>query len=46
VIFYTRDLGRAFSVSGALEYGLAGINEGLITTELAPFGAVKESGAG
>jgi len=44
--FYTRDLGRAFRVSEALEYGLVGINEGLITTEVAPFGGVKESGVG
>ncbi len=44
--FYTRDLGRAFPVSEALEYGLVGINEGLITTEVAPFGGVKELGLG
>ncbi|HJW80042.1 MAG: NAD-dependent succinate-semialdehyde dehydrogenase [Microvirga sp.] len=44
--FYTRDLGRAFRVSEALEYGLVGVNEGLITTEVAPFGGVKESGVG
>jgi succinate-semialdehyde dehydrogenase / glutarate-semialdehyde dehydrogenase len=44
--FYTRDLGRAFRVSEALEYGLVGINEGIITTEVAPFGGVKESGMG
>ncbi|MEX0853245.1 MAG: NAD-dependent succinate-semialdehyde dehydrogenase [Bauldia sp.] len=44
--FYTRDLARAFRVSEALRYGLVGINEGLITTEVAPFGGVKESGAG
>jgi succinate-semialdehyde dehydrogenase/glutarate-semialdehyde dehydrogenase len=44
--FYTRDLGRAFRVSEALEYGLVGVNEGLITTEVAPFGGVKESGLG
>ncbi len=44
--FYTRDLARAFRVSSALKYGLVGINEGLITTEVAPFGGVKESGMG
>ena len=44
--FYTRDLGRAFRVSEALEYGLVGVNEGLISTEVAPFGGVKESGLG
>ena len=44
--FYTRDLGRAFRVSEALKYGMVGVNEGLITTEVAPFGGVKESGMG
>jgi succinate-semialdehyde dehydrogenase / glutarate-semialdehyde dehydrogenase len=44
--FYTRDLGRAFRVAEALKYGMVGINEGLITTEVAPFGGVKESGMG
>jgi succinate-semialdehyde dehydrogenase/glutarate-semialdehyde dehydrogenase len=44
--FYTRDLGRAFRVSEALKYGMVGVNEGLITTEVAPFGGVKESGIG
>jgi succinate-semialdehyde dehydrogenase / glutarate-semialdehyde dehydrogenase len=44
--FYTRDLGRAFRVSEALDYGIVGINEGLVTTEVAPFGGVKESGMG
>jgi succinate-semialdehyde dehydrogenase/glutarate-semialdehyde dehydrogenase len=44
--FYTRDLGRTFRVSEALEYGIVGVNEGLITTEVAPFGGVKESGLG
>ena len=44
--FYTRDLGRAFRVSEALQYGMVGVNEGLITTEVAPFGGVKESGMG
>jgi succinate-semialdehyde dehydrogenase/glutarate-semialdehyde dehydrogenase len=41
---YTRDVGRVFRVSEALEYGMVGINSGLISTELAPFGGVKESG--
>ena len=44
--FYTRDLARAFRVSSALKYGLVGVNEGLITTEVAPFGGVKELGMG
>lgn len=44
--FYTQDLGRAFRVSERLQYGLVGVNEGLITTEVAPFGGVKESGLG
>jgi succinate-semialdehyde dehydrogenase/glutarate-semialdehyde dehydrogenase len=44
--FYTRDLGRAWRVAEALEYGMVGINEGLISTEVAPFGGVKESGIG
>ena len=44
--FYTQSLGRAFRVSEALEYGLVGVNEGIITTEVAPFGGVKESGVG
>ena len=43
---FTRDLGRAFRVSGALEYGMVGVNDGIITTEVAPFGGVKESGLG
>ncbi len=43
---YTRDLGAAFRVSGALEYGLVGVNESLISTCEAPFGGVKESGMG
>lgn len=43
---YTRDLGTAFRVSEALEYGLVGINESLISTCEAPFGGVKESGMG
>jgi succinate-semialdehyde dehydrogenase/glutarate-semialdehyde dehydrogenase len=44
--FYTADLGRAFRVSEALDYGIVGINEGLVTTEVAPFGGFKESGMG
>ncbi len=44
--FYTRDLARAFRVAEALEYGMVGVNEGLITTEVAPFGGWKESGLG
>ncbi|MFD1694606.1 NAD-dependent succinate-semialdehyde dehydrogenase [Roseibium aestuarii] len=44
--FYTKDLGRSFRVMEALEYGLVGVNEGVITTEVAPFGGVKESGMG
>ncbi len=43
---YTRDLGRAWRVSEALEYGLVGVNESLISTCEAPFGGVKESGYG
>lgn len=43
---YTSDLGRAFRVSEALEYGLVGVNEGLISTEVAPFGGFKQSGMG
>ena len=44
--FYARDVGRIWRVSGALEYGIVGVNEGLISTEVAPFGGVKESGLG
>jgi succinate-semialdehyde dehydrogenase/glutarate-semialdehyde dehydrogenase len=44
--FYTRDLGRAFRVGEALEYGLIGINEGVISTAVAPFGGMKTSGLG
>jgi len=44
--FYSRDLGRVWRVSEALEYGMVGINTGLISTEVAPFGGVKESGLG
>ena len=44
--FYTRDLGRSWRVGRALEYGIVGINTGLISTAVAPFGGVKESGMG
>ena len=44
--FYARDLGRVFRVAEALEYGMVGINTGIIATEVAPFGGVKESGIG
>ncbi len=44
--FYTRDLARAWRVSEQLEYGMVGLNTGLISTEVAPFGGVKESGVG
>lgn len=44
--FYSRDLARTFRVTEALKYGMVGVNEGLITTEVAPFGGVKESGVG
>jgi succinate-semialdehyde dehydrogenase/glutarate-semialdehyde dehydrogenase len=43
---YTRDLARSWRVSEAIEYGIVGINTGLISTEVAPFGGVKESGIG
>ena len=44
--FYARDLARVWRVAEALEYGIVGINEGIISTEVAPFGGVKESGIG
>ena len=44
--FYSRDVGRMFRVAEALEYGLIGINEGIISTEVAPFGGMKASGLG
>ncbi|MBF0094960.1 MAG: aldehyde dehydrogenase family protein, partial [Alphaproteobacteria bacterium] len=44
--FYARDVGRVWRVAGALEYGIVGINEGIISTEVAPFGGMKESGIG
>ena len=44
--FYARDIGRIWRVAEALEYGMVGINEGIISNEMAPFGGVKESGQG
>ena len=44
--FYSRDIGRIWRVAEAIEYGIVGINTGLISTEVAPFGGVKESGLG
>ncbi|MDH4181383.1 MAG: NAD-dependent succinate-semialdehyde dehydrogenase [Betaproteobacteria bacterium] len=44
--FYSRDIGRAWRVAEALEYGMVGINTGLMVTEVAPFGGVKQSGLG
>jgi succinate-semialdehyde dehydrogenase/glutarate-semialdehyde dehydrogenase len=44
--FYSRDIGRVWRVAEALEYGIVGINEGIISSEVAPFGGVKESGIG
>ncbi len=44
--FYARDVGRVWRVAESLEYGIVGVNEGLISTEVAPFGGVKESGIG
>ena len=44
--FYTRDLARSWRVAEALEYGIVGLNTGLISTEVAPFGGMKESGTG
>lgn len=43
---YTESLSHAWKVGEALEYGMVGINEGLISTEVAPFGGIKESGTG
>jgi succinate-semialdehyde dehydrogenase/glutarate-semialdehyde dehydrogenase len=43
---YTRDLARSWRVSEAIEYGIVGVNTGIISTEVAPFGGVKESGTG
>src|SRR6266498_3149492 len=44
--FYSRDIGRIWRVAEALEYGMVGVNTGFITTEVAPFGGVKQSGIG
>ena len=44
--FYSRDIGRVWRVSEALEYGIVGTNVGIISTEVAPFGGMKESGMG
>ncbi len=44
--FYSRDIGRIWRVGEGLEYGIVGINEGIISNEMAPFGGVKESGQG
>ncbi len=44
--FYSRDIGRIIRVAEALEYGIVGANEGIISTEVAPFGGVKQSGLG
>ena len=44
--FYARDIGRVWRVAEALEFGIIGINEGVISTEVAPFGGIKESGLG
>tara|TARA_Y100001934_G_scaffold270131_1_gene354577 strand:- start:3823 stop:5277 length:1455 start_codon:yes stop_codon:yes gene_type:complete len=44
--FYTRDIGRVWKVAEELEYGIVGINAGIISTEIAPFGGMKESGVG
>ena len=44
--FYTRDIGRIWRVGEALEYGIVGINDGIISNEMAPFGGIKESGQG
>jgi succinate-semialdehyde dehydrogenase/glutarate-semialdehyde dehydrogenase len=43
---YTRDIGRVFRVAEALDYGMVAMNDGLLSTEVAPFGGVKESGLG
>jgi succinate-semialdehyde dehydrogenase/glutarate-semialdehyde dehydrogenase len=44
--FYAKDLSRVFKVAEALEYGIVGVNTGIISTEVAPFGGVKQSGLG
>ena len=44
--FYSRDIGRVWRVAEALEFGMVGVNTGLMTNEVAPFGGVKQSGLG
>jgi succinate-semialdehyde dehydrogenase/glutarate-semialdehyde dehydrogenase len=44
--FYTQNLGRSWRVMEQLEYGMVGLNEGIISTEVAPFGGIKQSGLG
>ena len=44
--FYSRDIGRVYRVSEKLEFGIIGVNEGIISNEMAPFGGIKESGNG
>jgi succinate-semialdehyde dehydrogenase/glutarate-semialdehyde dehydrogenase len=44
--FYTSDVKRAWRVAEGLEYGMVGVNEGMISTEVAPFGGIKQSGLG
>jgi succinate-semialdehyde dehydrogenase/glutarate-semialdehyde dehydrogenase len=44
--FYSRDIGRIWRVAEQLEYGMVGVNTGLMVTEVAPFGGVKQSGLG
>jgi len=44
--FYSRDIGRVWRVAEQLEYGMVGINDGIISNEVAPFGGIKESGIG
>jgi succinate-semialdehyde dehydrogenase/glutarate-semialdehyde dehydrogenase len=44
--FYSRDIARAWRVGEALDYGMVGINAGMISNEVAPFGGVKQSGLG
>ena len=44
--FFSKDIGRIWRVAEALEYGMIGVNAGVISTEVAPFGGIKESGIG
>jgi succinate-semialdehyde dehydrogenase/glutarate-semialdehyde dehydrogenase len=44
--FYSRDIGRIWRVAESLEYGMVGVNTGMISNEVAPFGGVKQSGLG